>query len=148
MNVLLQLQWSLVPGVAWKWHETKMHDHFYTFLVSPAGDKAERPSRLHGPSCGQTDGADLPRHVDRLGQMHQGYVIGDVGAILLVDEPLVADDTIHLIASLFWGNVHGGVHVVLPQTHAPEVGLIQRAGKQVDKWKCILSRSFQIVIVW
>lgn len=102
-----------------------------TFLIPPAGDKAGRPGGHHGPGFGQADGADLPRHLDGLGQMHQGYVIGDVGAILLVDKPLVADDGIHLKALLCRGNVHGGVHVVLPQTHAPEGGVIQRAGKQV-----------------
>lgn len=100
-----------------------------TFLVSPASDKAGCPSRHHSPRFGQTDGADLPRHINRLSQMHQGYVIGDVGAILLIDEPLVSDDSIHLVAFLCRGNVHGGVHVVLPQTHAPVGGFIQRAGK-------------------
>ncbi len=71
-----------------------------TFLVSPAGDKAGCPRRHHCPRFGQTDGADFPRHVDRLSQMHQGYVIGDVSAILLVDETLVADDAVHLVAFL------------------------------------------------
>lgn len=71
-----------------------------TFLVSPTGDKAGCTGRHHSPRFGQTDGADLPRHVDRLCQMHQRDVIGDVIAILLVDETLVADDFIHLIAFL------------------------------------------------
>lgn len=100
-----------------------------TFLVSPAGDKAGCPSRHHDPRLGQAHRADLPRHIDRLGQMHQGDVIGET---LLVAEPLVADDAVHLIAFLCRGNVHGGVHVVLPQTHAPLGGFIPWAGKQVE----------------
>lgn len=71
-----------------------------TFLVSPASDKAGCPCRHHSPGPGQTDGADLLCHIDRLGQMHQGYVIGDVSAILLVDKPLVANDAVHLVAGL------------------------------------------------
>lgn len=71
-----------------------------TFLVSPAGDKAGCPCRHHCPRFGQADGADLSRHIDRLGQMHQGYVIANVSAILLVDEPLVSDDAVHLVAFL------------------------------------------------
>lgn len=120
-----------------------------TFLVSPASDKAGCPSRHHSPKSGQADRADLLHHIDRLDQMHQGYVIGDVSAILLVDEPLVPDDTVHLIAFLCWGNVHGRVHVVLPQTHTPVGGFIQWAGKQVVgwRWKLELVLLFHLAIV-
>lgn len=120
-----------------------------TFLVSPASDKAGCSSRHHSPRLGQADRADLLGDIYRLDQMHQGYVIGDVSAILLVDEPLVPDDTVHLIAFLCWGNIHGRVHLVLPQTHTPVGGFIQWAGKQVVgwRWKLELVLLFHLAIV-
>lgn len=72
----------------------------FTLLVSPAGDKARRPSRHHNPGFRQADGADLSYHIDRFGQVNQGYVVGDVIGILLVDKSFVANDGIHLVAFL------------------------------------------------
>lgn len=99
-----------------------------TFLVSPAGDEAACPGRHHSPRTGQTDGADLPGHIDRLHQVHQGDVVGDVALVLLVDEPRVLDDAVHLVALLRRGNVQRGVHIVLSQTHAPVGGFIEEPG--------------------
>ena len=104
-----------------------------TFLVSPSGDDAGPSGGHHNPRLGQTDGADLLRHIDRLSQMHQGDVIGDVAFILLVDKALVLNDTVHHVALLRWGNIHGGVHVVLPETHAPLGGYIQWPGAKVKE---------------
>ena len=78
-----------------------------TFLISPAGDIAGAPSRHQRLRCGQTNGADLLGHVDWLGQVHQGDVVGDIGLVLFIDKALVADDSIHVVASLRRGNVQG-----------------------------------------
>lgn len=118
-----------------------------TFLISPTSNKARRPSRHHSPSSGETDWADRRRHVDGLHQMHQRYVIGDVGAILLVDEPFVLDDTVHLVALLCWWNIHGRVHVVLSQTHTPVRDLIEWARNKMIGWICLLSSVCKCEII-
>lgn len=117
------------------------HQNMSTFLVSPSCDEARRPRRHHGSGLRQTNGADFPRHVDGLAQVHQGDVVGDVRGILLIHEALVSDYLVHLEALLRRGNVQGGVHVVLSQTHAVQGGFVQRAEEHMEhKYASILQQ--------